>query len=114
MHKYFPFQLFSLERVQYKLKGNWMMIMSQVGASIGAICRNHQFIGGICNPLQKLNYMQLCYSSHNGIKLALIGSSANDELPELVELVSAPAECMNANIMCIKHSFGRVSCRTQR
>ena len=34
LHMYFLFQLFSLERVQYKLKGNWMMIMSQVGASI--------------------------------------------------------------------------------
>ena len=30
----FILQLFSLERVQYKLKGNWMMIMNQVGASI--------------------------------------------------------------------------------
>ena len=69
--------------------------MSQVGASIGAICRNHGFTGGMCNPLLKLNYIQLCYNSHNGINLALIGSSDSDALSEQVELVSAHAKCMN-------------------
>ena len=39
-HKFI--QVISLEGVQHKLKGNWMMIMNQVGASIGVICRNHQ------------------------------------------------------------------------
>ena len=34
-------QLFSLERAQYTLEGNWMMVMSQVGVSIETICRNH-------------------------------------------------------------------------
>ena len=35
------FQLFSMERLQYTLEGNWMMVMSQVGVSIETICRNH-------------------------------------------------------------------------
>ena len=82
-------QLFSLEKVQYKLKGNWMVIVSQVGTS------NH-VTGGMCDPLLKLNYIQLCNNSYNGIKLALIGSSDSDVLPEQVELVSALAKCINA------------------
>ena len=40
--------------------------------------------------------MQLCNNSHNGIKLALIGSRDSDASPEQVELVSAHAKCMNA------------------
>ena len=43
--------------------------------------------------------MQLCYNSHNGIKLALIhvGSSESDAIPEQVELVSANLKSMNTN-----------------
>ena len=39
---------------------------------------------------------ELCYNSHNGIKLAPIGSSDNDALSEQVKLVSVHAKCMNA------------------
>ena len=67
-----------------------MVMMSQVGTS------NHQITGGVCDPLLKLNYMELCNNSYNGIKLALIGSSDSDALPEQVELVSALAKCVNA------------------
>ena len=67
-----------------------MVIMSQVRTL------NHQITGGMCDPLLKLNYIQLCNNSYNGIKLALIGSSDNDALPEQVELVSALAKCINA------------------
>ena len=48
-------------------------------------------LGGMCDPLLKLNYMQVCYNNHNGIKLALIGSSDRDASPEREELVSAHA-----------------------
>ena len=67
-----------------------MVIMSQVGTS------NHQITGGMCDPLLKLNYIQLCNNSYNSIKLVLIGSSDSDALPEQVELVSALAKCVNA------------------
>ena len=67
-----------------------MVIMSQVGTS------NHQNTGGMCDPLLKLNYIQLCNNSYNGIKLALIGSSDSDVLPEQVDRVSALAKCINA------------------
>ena len=65
-----------------------MVMMSQVGTS------NHQITGSVSDPLLKLNYMQLCNNSYNGIKLALIGSSDSDALPELVELVSTHAKCV--------------------
>ena len=69
MHpNYFIFQLFSMERVQYKLKGNWMMIMNQVGASIWVICRNHQFKGLMAFPPKT----ELHATSHNGVKLTII------------------------------------------
>ena len=74
--------------MQYKLNRDWMRINTQVGASIGAICEN---CGYTYDPHLNVNYMQLCYNSHNGIKLALIGSS--DALPEQVELVSTHAKC---------------------
>lgn len=59
LHMYFLLQLFNLERVHYKLKGNWM---SQVGASIEAICRNYKFTGGMWHSFLKLNYVQLRYN----------------------------------------------------
>ena len=34
-----------------------------------------------------------------GIKLGLIGSSESVALPELVELISAHAKCINRNLM---------------
>ena len=42
--------------------------------------------------------MQLCNNGHDGIKLALIGSSDSDALPEQVELVSAHAKYVNATL----------------
>ena len=73
-----------------------MMIMNQVGASIWVICRNHQFKGLVAFPSKT----ELHATSHNGIKLTVIGSGESDVLSEQVELVSAHAWlCMNTNLI---------------
>lgn len=48
---------------------------------------------------------KITYNSHNGIKLAPIGSKKGGALSEQAELVSTHAKCMNTNLMEVLSIF---------